>query len=276
MRSNSCGRHDDDARRRQRLGGDTDRLSLARALDRQAQQDDRQQAGHDDQQGAQRRLAEQLVDAGYRRLKIKIDPGGVDTVAHELSHRVGSDVELQVDGNGSLGAEHLMALLGLTWHGVTTIEQPFPVDRPDLAAELMLGTDGIVMADEAATSIGAVRALREQSAMRAVAVKPSRLGGIVAAVEMVAWCSSNDVGAAVGGMLESSLGRHALAAVAAIDGFTVTGDLSPASQWLAADPWPDLDMVDGAIVVPTSPGVAPLPDLGTLDAVTRRRVEHRR
>jgi len=216
------------------------------------------------------RVAQILVDDGFRKLKVKIDPSHVDDVAHELSH-VLDGIELHVDANGSLGEEHLMTLLGLTWHGVTAIEQPFSVERPDLAAELMLGTDAVVVADEAATSIASAALLLNQQALRAVAIKPPRLGGIAAAVEMATWCEVNSIGASIGGMLESGLGRHSLAAVAALGGFTVTGDLSPARQWLAADPWPDLEMRDGSIVVPNQPGVAPLPDLEVLEHFTVSR-----
>lgn len=218
--------------------------------------------------------ARSLVDLGYRKLKVKIDPSQVDDVAHALSHEL-SDVEIHVDANGSLDESHLMALLGLAYHGVTAIEQPFAVDRPDLAAELMLGTDAIVIADEGAPSQRDVEELLAASAVRAVAIKPPRLGGIAAAVELVEWCRRSTVGASIGGLLECGLGRHALAAVAGLDGFTVTGDLSPAGQWLAVDPWPDLTMVDGSIVVPEGPGVAPPPDLQLLDRLTQRSAGRR-
>ena len=69
-------------------------------------------------------------------------------------------------------------------------------------------------------------------------------------------------------MLESGLGRHALAAFAGQDAITVTGDLSPASRWLAVDPWPDLAMNEGRIAVPTAAGIAPSPNLDLLDQVT--------
>ncbi len=221
--------------------------------------------------------ARQLVDAGYRKLKVKIDPTQVDDVAHELTHVFGErdddPIEVHVDGNGSLSEEHLMALLGLTWHGVSAIEQPFPIDRPDLAAELLLGTEALVIADEAVTTIADARALLDKGALRGVAIKPPRVGGFRAAQELLTWCRENNVGASLGGMLECGLGRHALAAVGALDGFAITGDLSPASQWLAEDPWPDIEMVGPDIVVPTTPGVAPLPDQEALDKLTLQRSE---
>lgn len=219
--------------------------------------------------------ARELVDLGYRKLKVKIDPSQVDDVAHELTHVFeGSDdgpVEVHVDANGSLGKEHLMGLLGLTWHGVSAIEQPFPIDRPDLAAELLLGTEALVIADEAATTVDDAQTLLDAGALRGVAIKPPRVGGFAAALEMLAWCRANNVGASLGGMLECGLGRHALASFGSLDGFTITGDLSPAAQWLTADPWPDIEMVGPDIVVPAQAGVAPLPDQELLDRLTSRR-----
>lgn len=222
-------------------------------------------------------LAKDLVDDGYRKIKIKIDAGHVDDVAHELTHvfehRNDDGIEIHVDANGSLDGSHLMALSGLTWHGVTVIEQPFPVDRPDLARELMLGSEAMVIADEAVTSTADAAALLGAQALRGIAIKPPRVGGVQKALELLQWCRDNAVGASLGGMLESGLGRHALAAFGALDGFTITGDLSPASQWLAEDPWPDIEMVGPNIVVPTTNGVAPLPDQNVLDRLTLERAE---
>ena len=220
--------------------------------------------------------ARQLVDTGYRKLKVKIDPSQVDAVPHELTHvfegRDDDPIEVHVDANGSLSEEHLMGLLGLTWHGVSVIEQPFPIDRPDLATELLLGSEALVTADEAVTTIADAQTLFDAGALRGVAIKPPRVGGMAAAQELLSWCQTNAVGASLGGMLECGLGRHALAAVGALDGFSITGDLSPASQWLVEDPWPDIEMIGPDIVVPTAPGVAPLPNQEQLERLTLRRV----
>lgn len=222
-------------------------------------------------------IARELVDAGYRKLKVKIDPTQVDNVPHDLTHafegRDDDPVEVHVDANGSLNEEHLMGLLGLTWHGVSVIEQPFPIDRPDLAAELLLGSEALVTADEAVITVADAQGLLDAGAMRGIAIKPPRVGGLAAAQDLLAWCRANDIGASIGGMLECGLGRHALAAFGALDGFTITGDLSPASQWLSDDPWPDIQMVGPDIVVPTTSGVAPLPDQETLERLTLRVTE---
>jgi O-succinylbenzoate synthase len=130
-----------------------------------------------------------------------------------------------------------------------------------------------VIADEAVATQADAETLLSMGAMTGLSIKPARVGGLVAALSLHRFCLAAGLAATAGGMLETGLGRHALAALAALPGFTVTGDLSPAGRWLAADPWPDLTMTAGRIDVPAGPGVAPEPDPYLLD---RYRLEHRR
>lgn len=211
--------------------------------------------------------ASTLVQAGYQRLKLKIAPGSISPAARAIATSY-PELEIHVDANGSLGSQHLPELLTLSDFGVAAIEQPFAIQRPDLAAELASHTSMLVVADEAAPTLSAAQALHANGALSAISIKPPRVGGTTKAVELLQWANSQGLKTTAGGMLESALGRHALAAFAALDGVTLTGDLSPSRRWLAADPWPDLALQDGHIVVPTTPGIAPLPDLSVLDEYT--------
>lgn len=214
-----------------------------------------------------------LAADGFGRVKVKIMPGHDREVLAAVRARC-PDLDLQADANGSYQAADLPLLASLADAGLGALEQPFPADQPRWATELMATTTDVglmVVADEAATDLPAVQALYRARALRGVAVKPSRLGGLIAARQLHDWCLGAGVALTAGGMVETGLGRHALAALAALPGFTVTGDVSPAGRWLAADPWPDLVMVGGRIVVPSSPGVAPDPDPDALDHHTLRR-----
>ena len=157
--------------------------------------------------------------------------------------------------------------------GVTAIEQPFAPGLVGPAANLVDRSSVPIVADESATSVRIVDELHRARALSGVSIKPSRLGGVLAATVMHDRCLDWDLAATAGGMVESGLGRHALAAVAALPGFTLIGDLSPSRRWLAADPWPDLSMVDGAIEVPSAPGVAPDPDPDVLERYSAALVE---
>ncbi len=239
-----------------------------------------------------------LAGDGYRRVKVKIEPtSAVEVVAAivDALQALGTDgglarFELHVDANGGFGSviearaadgDHIRSLLALAESGVSVIEQPFAPNDQASSRRLRehlraAGLDTLVLADEAAsTEESAVDAVASGAA-DGVVVKPSRLGGLGVARRVIETTHAGGHPVGVGGMVESALGRHSLAAVAALDGVTVTGDLSPARRWLADDPWPDLETttVDGVlrIIVPSGPGVAPPPNLDTLDRYTIDRV----
>ena len=56
-------------------------------------------------------------------------------------------------------------------------------------------------------------------------------------------------------MLETGIGRAANAALAALDGFTLPGDISASRRFWARDiVTAPIDVVDGHVAVPTGPG----------------------
>ncbi|MEM9652272.1 MAG: enolase C-terminal domain-like protein [Actinomycetota bacterium] len=215
-----------------------------------------------------------LAAEGYRRLKVKIQPGHDVRLVEQLIARL-PDIELHVDANGAYppGSEPLLDLVSA---GAAVIEQPFAASEASAAAELIArleaeGRSVTVVADEAVTRHDDAVRLLSARAMTGLSIKPGRVGGILPALALHDLCRSAGIAATAGGMLETGLGRHALVALAALPGFTLTGDLSPAGRWLAADPWPDLSLTDGHIMVPTQPGVCGDPDPELLAAHT---VEH--
>jgi O-succinylbenzoate synthase len=216
-----------------------------------------------------------LVDAGYRRLKVKIQPGHDRDLVAGIRNRL-PDIELQVDANGAYQRADLAAVLDLTSLGVDVLEQPFTPADPEAAALLVSAladrdTSVPVVADEAVEAYDDAERLIAGKAMTGLSIKPGRVGGLLAARALHDLCVSTGVAATAGGMLETGLGRHALVALAALPGFTLTGDLSPAKRWLAADPWPDLVMAGGTLEVPTGPGVCAPPDQELLDRYTTER-----
>ena len=213
-----------------------------------------------------------LVAEGFERVKLKITPGH-DLALVEAVRAAAPSAEIHLDGNGSYRPAEEGILGELAQSGIGAIEQPFAPTEVDAAARLVADSPVPIVADEAASSVAAIDRLRRAGALSGVSLKPPRLGGILAAVEAHDRCRSWGLAMTAGGMVETGLGRHALAAVAALGGFTLTGDVSPAGRWLRADPWSDVTMQAGKIDVPDGPGIAPDPDPDLLDEYTTRRAE---
>ena len=70
-------------------------------------------------------------------------------------------------------------------------------------------------------------------------------------------------------MLETGVGRAANAALAAMEGFTLPGDVSASRRFYAQDIVTEpIEVVDGHVAVPTGPGFGFELDLAFLDEVT--------
>ncbi len=127
-----------------------------------------------------------------------------------------------------------------------------------------------MVADEAVQGPDDVVLLAKHKAATAVSVKPAKLGGLQQALNVLDQVHAEGMQATIGGMLESGLGRHVLAALAPLPMFTLVGDLSPARRWLLDDPFNDISMQDGRILAPSEPGIAGEPVMALLDRYTVR------
>jgi O-succinylbenzoate synthase len=73
-------------------------------------------------------------------------------------------------------------------------------------------------------------------------------------------------------MLETGIGRAANAALAALPGFTLPGDISASARFYTRDIVTEPAVLeDGHVRVPTGPGLGVEIDEAALDAVTVRR-----
>lgn len=213
---------------------------------------------------------EELAAAGYRRVKLKIAPGRIMVPVKAVCTSF-PDLQLHVDANASLRADDLPMLLELRDLGVQVIEQPFAVDDRHSAARLVADSDLVVAADESIGGPDDIDTLAADRAATAAVVKPSKLGGIRVALELLDRVERAGMHASIGGMLETGLGRHVLAALAPLPVFTLTGDLSPARRWLAEDPFRDIAMRHGMILAPSRAGIAGEPMTNRLERYTIRR-----
>ncbi len=216
------------------------------------------------------------LDEGYVRIKIKIKPGRdvADTAA--VRDAFGA-IALQVDANSAYTLADADTLAELDRFDLLLIEQPLQeddiVDHAALAARLRTP----LCLDE---SIVSAKAARDALALRAAAIiniKAGRVGGYLEAVRVHDLCREAGVPVWCGGMLETGIGRAANAALAALPGFTLPGDVSASSRFYARDIVRDpIVLEDGYVRVPTAPGIGVEIDPVALDDATVARVELRR
>ena len=200
------------------------------------------------------------VDAGYRRVKLKIEPGwDVEPVAAVRAEFPG--VALQVDANGAYTLADAPVLGALDGFGLVLIEQPFPDD--DLAAHTTLARrmSTPICLDESITSAARAVEAIDRGACSIVNIKPGRVGGYLEAKAVHDACVARRVPVWCGGMLETGIGRAANLALASLPGFTLPADLSASDRYFRADLTRPFVLEGSQLAVPTGPGigVAPLP-----------------
>jgi len=210
------------------------------------------------------------LDRGYVRIKIKIRPGWDVAPVRALREAFGPGIPLQVDANSAFTLADAAVFRQLDEFGLLLIEQPLYEDDIRLHAELARMISTPVCLDE---SIVSARAAADAIALGAASVlniKAGRVGGYLEARRIHDLAVANGVAVWCGGMLETGIGRSANAALAALPGFTLPGDISASDRFYETDITPPVLIEDGHVAVPQGPGMSPLPIPELLDAVTVR------
>ena len=215
------------------------------------------------------------VAEGYRRVKIKIQPGW-DVEPLERLRAEFPDLALGADANGAYAPDDLDALRPVDGLRLAFLEQPLPPDRLVAHAEWQKALETPICLDESLDSPARVAEALELGACRMVNVKVGGIGGPSAARAARDECRRRGVACWVGGMLESGIGRlHNLAMAAA--GFTDPGDISASRRYVAEDVIdPPVELApDGTVAVPAGPGLGATVRLDVLDRYTVRTLDIR-
>ncbi len=193
---------------------------------------------------------------GYRRVKIKIEPGwDIEPVAAVRSRF--PDVPLMVDANAAYTIADAALFRELDAYGLLMIEQPLAREAHAEAGELQQQLRTPLCADESAESIEALASLIANRAARIINIKVQRVGGLSAARLMFESARAAGLECWVGTMPElgvaSAQGLH----LAALDGFTYPTDIEASSRWYVDDvimPGIEID-TRGYIQLPAGPGM---------------------
>ena len=208
------------------------------------------------------------LDAGYVRLKLKIEPGWDIEAVRAVRETYGDDVLLQVDANTAYTLRDARHLARLDDFDLLLIEQPLEEEDVVGHAELAKIVRTPICLDESITSAQTAAAAIRLGATQVINIKPGRVGGYLEARRIHDLAVANGIAVWCGGMLESGIGRAANVALASLPGFTLPGDVSASDRFYATDITAPFVMEDGHLRVPTGPGlgVAPIPEV--LDELT--------
>jgi o-succinylbenzoate synthase len=202
------------------------------------------------------------LDEGYVRIKLKIEPGWDVEPVRAVRERFG-DIPLQVDANAAYGLGDAHQLAKLDDFDLLLIEQPLGEEDLRQHAELAALLRTPVCLDESIVSAESAADAIALGACRIINIKPGRVGGYLEAVRIHDLASANGIAVWCGGMVETGLGRAANAALAALPGFTLPGDVSGSDRFFDEDVTEPIVMRDGFVDVPPGPGlgVEPVPEI---------------
>lgn len=213
---------------------------------------------------------EGYVDQGYRRIKLKIEPGlDLERVAAVRSAH--PHVPLSVDANAAYTSDDLEVFRALDAYDLLMIEQPLHHDDLVRHAELQRSIETDLCLDESIRSADDARAALELGSCRIVNIKQGRVGGVIEARAVHDVALERGVPVWCGGMLETGVGRAVNVALASMPGFTLPGDTSSSSRYFHEDLTEPFEMArDGTMAVPTGPGIGVTPEPERLKQCTLR------
>ncbi len=209
------------------------------------------------------------VDEGYARIKLKIEPGWDIEPVRLVRELIGPDTGLQVDANTAYTRADIEHLRRLDEFNLLLIEQP--LDTDDLLGHRDLATaiETPICLDESIESFTQAVDAVDLGAAEIINIKPGRVGGYLTAVRIHDMCRARDIPVWCGGMLETGIGRAANCALAALDGFTLPGDISASSRFYARDIVTEPIVIDdGHVAVPRGPGLGYELDLDFVESIT--------
>ena len=199
----------------------------------------------------------QFVEAGYRRIKIKIEPGWVIEPLSAIRDRF-PNIRLMADANSAFSLDDVALFQEMDAFNLLMIEQPLHHDDIFDHAKLQAQIKTPLCLDESIHSPLHARAAIEMQACRIINMKVARVGGLSNALAIHHMCEEAGIPLWCGGMLETNVGRAANLHLASLPNFTLPGDISASNRYYVedvAEPNFHLNAEDSTITVPTGPGI---------------------
>jgi O-succinylbenzoate synthase len=214
------------------------------------------------------------LEAGYRRIKIKIKPGWDVEAVERIRARL-DGIPLMVDANAAYALDDAPHLARLDRFDLMMIEQPLDYDDIADHARLQQQIRTPICLDESIHSVRLAEEAIARSACRIINIKPGRLGGHQQSIRVHDVAAERGIPVWHGGMLESGIGRAHNIHLSTLPNFSLPGDVAASRRYYAPD-LIDPEIVvrpDGTITVPEGPGIGVHVVADRIAAATLERVE---
>jgi O-succinylbenzoate synthase len=245
-----------------RLGGTRERIPTGISL------------GIQDTPDALVQRAKAAYAKGYRKIKLKIQPGQDVEFVRAVREALGKEVHLMCDANTAYRLSDADHLAQLDAFDLIMIEQPLGSDDLIRHAELQRRLKTPLCLDESITSLDRAEDMIALKSGRIINIKPGRVGGFTVSKAIHDLAEKNDIPVWCGGMLESGVGRAYNVALASLSNFKLPGDLSPSARYWERDVVkPEWTMdAEGMVHVPRSePGIGVAVDVDRIDDLTVKK-----
>ncbi len=199
---------------------------------------------------------EGYIREGYKRIKIKIEPGyDINPVKSLRKHF--PNILLQVDANSAYSLKDFNRIKKLDDYNLLLIEQPLGYEDIYQHSKLQRELKTPICLDESIHSLDDSIAALELGACRVINIKPGRVGGFTESIKIHNYCMKNKIPVWCGGMLETGIGRAGNVALASLKNFTLPGDISASKRYFEQDiVEPEFTVnKDGTMKVPEGSGI---------------------
>lgn len=191
---------------------------------------------------------------GYRRVKIKVQPGWDIEPVRAVRERFGS-IPLMVDANAAYTLADAGVFQELDRFDLMMYEQPLAKGAIEEAAELQRRVRTPICADESAESPAALEEILRLGAARILNIKVQRVGGLAVARRMYQQAVRAGMGCWLGTMPELGVASAQALHLATLDGFNYPTDVEASRRWFVddlIDPLLEIDR-EGYLHIPDGP-----------------------
>ncbi len=216
------------------------------------------------------------LDAGYKRIKIKIAPHWDFDVIKEVREKFGS-ILLMGDANSAYSLDDINLFKRMDEFDLMMFEQPLAHDDMLDHAKLQREIKTPICLDESIKSPEDARKAIELKSGKIINVKLGRVGGHAQAKLIEKTARENKIPIWCGGMLEAGIGRAHNVAMSTLAGFTLPGDVSASKRYWHEDIIePEVSITEnGTIIAPESAGIGFEVKRDRIDNLTVRKIEIR-